>query len=162
MRYKSKITLPKLEKSFLATKIVLSATPIICYAYIAMKASMNGVNFQAILNSEPETTILLVNSMLNIYVAYLLHLAEKNLEKGKTSSAVMNMLLLLFTQLFSQNAFGFLMIAFVSHRSLSYYEISLKEIGKKITIKQFFFDAGGSFIVVLLNCITLFATIRLM
>ena len=162
MRYKSKMTLPKLKKCFLAAKIVLSAAPVICYAYIVMKASMNGVDLQTILYGEPATTILLVNAMLNIYVAYLLHLAENNLEKGKTSSAVTNLILLLFTQLFSRNVFGFMMLAFVSHQSFAYYGISLKETRKNITVKQFFFDAGGSCIVLLLTCITLFATIRLM
>lgn len=162
MRYKREIKLPQLEKSFLVAKVVLAIAPIICYLYITIKASANSVSFQKILYGEMETTILLINSMLNIYVAYLLHLAQRNLEKGKEFSSVMNGSFLILSQLLSRNMFGFVMLVFVSHQSLSYYKISLKEVKKTFTVKQLFFDAGGSIFVCLINCITLYATIQIM
>lgn len=162
MGYKGKTTLTELKRIFFVAKAVMIAAPVICLLYVSMKASMNGVTVSVILNNEAGTTILLVNSLLNIYVTYLLHLAQNNLAQGKQLSAVTNMLILLFTQLLSRNIFGFFMLAFVSQRSFSFYEISIKETVKNITLKQLLFNAGGSLIIVFLNCITLFATIKIM
>lgn len=151
-----------MQKKFFMAKALLMATPIFSYIYITMKASMNGIYMQELLSQDPATTIILVNSMLNAYGAYLLHLAENNFEKAKTKSAVINIGLLTISQALSRNVFCFIVLLFVAVRAIRFYGIFVKDTLRSITVKQFFYDGGGSLIIVLLNTLMLYATIKLM
>lgn len=151
-----------LHRYFFIAKAFLMATPVLCYTYITLKASMNGCNIQELLNQEPATTILLVNSMLNAYASYLLHLAQKNVSGRNTYSAVLNIGLLMLSQMLIRNIFGLLVLLVVAKKSIQYYKISLKKTLRQTTVKQFLYDGGGSLIIVFLNALMLYATIKLM
>ena len=151
-----------LQRYFFIAKAFLMVTPVLFYSYITIKASMNGGNIQELLNKEPETTILLVNSMLNAYAAYLLHLAQNNLSGRNVCSAVINIGMLILSQALSRNVFGVVLILFVAVKAIRYYKISLKDTLRRITVKQFLYDGGGSLLIVLLNALMLYATLKLM
>ena len=151
-----------LQRYFFIVKAFLMATPVIFYSYMQIKASANGCNIQDLLTREPETTIMLVNSMLNAYAAYILHLAQKNISGRNVYSAVINIGMLMLSQALSRNIFGFLLLLFVATKSIRYYKISLKDTFRQGTVKQFLYDGGGSLIIVLLNALMLYATIKLM
>ena len=151
-----------LQRYFFIAKAFLMATPVLFYSYITLRASMNGCNIQELLNREPETTIILVNSMLNAYAAYILHLAQKNISGRNVYSAVINIGMLMLSQALSRNVFGFLLLLFVAAKAIRYYKISLKDTFRHGTVKQFLYDGGGSLIIVLLNALMLYAAIKLM
>ena len=157
-----KVSEKTIQKYFFVAKAFLMATPVLFYSYITIKASMNGGNIQELLNKEPATTILLVNSMLNAYAAYLLHLAEKNISSRNVCSAIINIGMLILSQLLSRNVFGFLMLLFLAMQAIRFYKISIKDTLRQLTVKQFLYDGGGSLIIVLLNALMLYATLKLM
>ena len=160
--FDNKTTESTLQRYFFIAKAFLMVTPVLFYSYITVKASMNGYGIQELLNKEPQTTIILVNSMLNAYAAYLLHLAQKNISGHNVFSAVINIGMLMLSQALARNVFGLLLLLFVFIKAIRYYNLSIKSTLRKITVKQFLFDGGGSLIIVLLNALMLFATIKLM
>lgn len=160
--FENKVSENTVQRYFFIAKAFLMATPVLCYSYITLKASMNGCNIQELLNKEPATTIMLVNSMLNAYASYLLHLAQKNVSGRNTYSAVVNIGLLMLSQALARNVFGVLLILVVARKAIQYYKIALKDTLRKTTVKQFLYDGGGSLIIVFLNALMLYAAIKLM
>ncbi|MBR5583695.1 MAG: hypothetical protein IKW21_04120, partial [Lachnospiraceae bacterium] len=73
-----------------------------------------------------------------------------------------NIGMLMLSQALSRNVFGFLLLLFVAAKAIRYYKISLKDTFRQGTVKQFLYDGGGSLIIVLLNALMLYATIKLM
>lgn len=154
--------LQRLNRYFMITKVFLAITPLICYLYISLKASMNAMTFQEILVKDPTITIVFLIAMLNPYIAYLVGLIQNNLTKGNTKFAIINMALLLVAQAITMNAFYFTMLLYVFYRAVRYYKIQVFPTIKSSTIKQTLYNGGGSLLVMLISCISLFATIRLM
>ena len=76
------LKLKKLNRYFMITKVFLALTPLICYLYISLKASMNAMSFQEVLSQDPSITVIFLIAMLNPYIAYLVQLIQKNLIKG--------------------------------------------------------------------------------
>lgn len=154
--------LKKLNRYFAIAKVFLAVTPLICYLYISLQGLMMNLSFQEVLVLNPSMTIVFLIAMINPYIAYLVQLIQKNLEKGNTRFACMNMALLLLAELLTMNAFYFIMLIYVFYRAIQYYNIPVVLTLKNSTIKQTLFDGGGSLLVMLVSCISLFATIRLM
>ena len=161
-RKKEDKQLKKLNRYFIITKVFLAITPLICYLYVSLKAMLNSITFQEVLVKDPSMTIVFLIAMLNPYIAYLVQLIQKNLTKGNTQFAVINMGLLLVAEALTLNLFYFMMLLFVFYRAINYYNIQVFPTIKTSTIKQFFYNGGGSMLVMLVSCISLFATIRLM
>ena len=162
-RKKTKKTeLQKLNRYFLITKAFLAITPLICYLYVSLIASMNAMTFQEVLSQNPSVTVLFLIAMMNPYVAYLVQLIQKYLEKGNHQFVVMNMFLLLVAEAITMNVFYMMMLLYTFYRAIKYYDIQVVNTFQSSTIKQAFYDGGGSLLVMLISCISLFATIRLM
>ena len=156
------LKLKKLNRYFMITKVFLALTPLICYLYISLKASMNAMSFQEVLSQDPSITVIFLIAMLNPYIAYLVQLIQKNLIKGNIKFAIINMALLLIAQALTMNLFYFTMLLYVFYRAIQYYDIPVLKSIKSSTIKQALYNGGGSLLVMLISCISLFATIRLM
>ena len=153
---KKDLKIKKLNRYFMITKVFLALTPLICYLYISLKASMNAMSFQEVLSQDPSITVIFLIAMLNPYIAYLVQLIQKNLIKGNIKFAIINMALLLIAQALTMNLF------YVFYRAIQYYDIPVLKSIKSSTIKQALYNGGGSLLVMLISCISLFATIRLM
>ena len=119
------------------------------------------MSFQETLTTYPQITIIFLIAMINPYVAYIVKLIQKNLKEGNIKFAVMNMILLLLGEIFMMNPFYFMMLLYVFYRAIHYYNVPVLNTLKKATIKQTIFDGGGSLFVMLISCISLFATIKL-
>lgn len=156
------IKLQKLNRYFMITKVFLVVTPLICYLYISLKASMNTMSFQEVLNKDASIAVIFLIAMLNPYIAYLVQLIQKNLTKGNIKFAIVNMVLLLTAQALTMNLFYFIMLLYVFYRAVQFYDIQVFKVIKSSTIKQVLYHGGGSLLVILISCISLFATIRLM
>jgi phosphoglycerol transferase MdoB-like AlkP superfamily enzyme len=154
--------LQKMNRYFMIAKVFLAMTPLICYLYVSLKASMNGITFQQLLSQDPSTTVVFLIAMINPYIAYLVQLIQKNLIKGNTKFVCINMILLLVAQMLTMNLFYLMMLLYVFYRAIKYYNIPVLVTLKNSTIKQSFVNGGGSMLVMLVSCISLFATIRLM
>ncbi|MEG0453027.1 MAG: hypothetical protein RR558_08180 [Coprobacillus sp.] len=161
-KHKENKALKRLNRNFLIAKAFLSITPILCYLYVSLKASMNAITFQEVLVKDPSTTIIFLIAMLNPYIAYLVHLIQNKLADKDYKFACMNMALLLIAQALTLNAFYFMVLAYVFYCAVKYYDIHILSIIKTVSVKQTFLFGGGSFIVILMSSISLFATIRLM
>lgn len=151
-----------LQRMFLITKGFLLCTPIICYFYITMTGWMQQTSFQEVLSQHPSMSVLFLISMLNPYIAYLLHLMQKKLQEGKESFVCINMVLLLIAQLLTMNVFYFVMLLYVFYKACDYYQIHIGDSLKKLTFTTSFVQGGGSMLIVMLSSICLFATIQLM
>ena len=147
----------KMDRYFNIVKVFLAITPIICYVYVTLRGMMLGVGFQEVIAKEANITILFLISMLNPYIAYLLHLMEKKLKEQN-----FNMAALLIAQALTMNLFYFLMLAFLFYKAVNYYQVPLKKSMHELTLKNSFLYGGGSFLIVALSSVCLFATIRLM
>lgn len=152
----------KMDRYFNIVKVFLAITPIICYVYVTLRGMMLGVGFQEVIAKEANITILFLISMLNPYIAYLLHLMEKKLKEQNFSFAVIHMAALLIAQALTMNLFYFLMLAFLFYKAVNYYQVPLKKSMHELTLKNSFLYGGGSFLIVALSSVCLFATIRLM
>lgn len=151
-----------MNRYFLITKVFLAITPLICYFYVSLLAMGMNITFQETLVQDPNVTIIFLIAMVNPYVAYLIHLVQKKLEAGDHTYAAINMILLLIAQVLTMNVFYFVMLVYVFYHAVKYYHIDIKSVWKSTTIKQSFFCGGGSFFVMMISSICLFATIRLL
>lgn len=152
----------QMNRYFLITKIFLSITPLICYFYVSMQAMGLKLSFQETLIQDPNITIIFLIAMVNPYIAYLIHLIQKKLAAGEPKFAVINMILLLIAEILTMNVFYFCMLVYVFYKAIKYYRVDVKSAGRSITLKQSFYCGGGSFLVIMISSICLFATIRLM
>lgn len=153
--------LKKLNRYFVITKVFLAITPVICYLYIALRGMMINLSFQDVLQNEPSIAVIFLIAMINPYIAYIIHLIEKHLETGDIKFACINMGLLLIAEILTLNVFYFVMLLYVFYRAIQFYDIEILKTLKKATIKQMLFCGGGSMLVMLISCISLFSTIKL-
>ena len=153
--------LKKLNRYFVITKVFLTITPVICYLYIALRGMMINLSFQDVLQNEPSIAVIFLIAMINPYIAYIIHLMQKHLEQGDVKFACINMGLLLIAEILTLNVFYFVMLLYVFYRAIQFYDIEILKTLKKATIKQTFFCGGGSMLVMLISCISLFSTIKL-
>lgn len=152
----------RMNRMFMVTKVFLAITPIICYFYVSMKAMMNGMGFQDILETDPNLTIVFLIAMLNPYVAYLTHLLQKKLKENQHGYALINMVFLLIATMLTMNVFYFMMLAYVFYKAIRYYQVDVKKTMHSLNVKNAFYCGGGSFFVMMISSVCLFATIRLM
>ena len=152
----------KMNRYFNVVKVFLAITPVICYLYVNLRGMMLGVGFKEVITQDANVAILFLISMLNPYIAYLLHLMENKLKEQNFSFAIINMVALLVAQALTMNLFYFLMLAFLFFKAINYYGIDVKASLHELTFKNSFLYGGGSFLIVALSSVCLFATIRLM
>ena len=152
----------RMNRYFLVTKVFLAMTPIICYFYVSMSAMMQSVDFKSILETQPSLAVIFLIAMINPYIAYLVHLIQKKLNQGDTRFAIINMGLLLIAQALTLNVFYFMMLLYVFYKAVCVYHIQVKASITSAGFKQFVYNGGGSFFVIMISSVCLFATIRLM
>lgn len=116
---------------------------------------------QYILEHEPSITVIFLIAMVNPYIDYIIHLMQKHLEQRNMKFACINMGLLLIAEMLMMNVFYFVMLLYVFYRAVQFYDIQIFKTLKMATIKQMFFCGGGSMLVMLISCISLFSTIKL-
>lgn len=151
-----------MNRTFLIAKVFLAITPIIAYCYISMIGTMKGISFQEVLVQEANITIVFLIAMLNPYIAYLISLIQKKLEAKDDTFAMINMLLLMIAQALTMNVFYLVMLFYVFYKAIHYYHVDIRSTFTSMNLKQGLWCGGGSFLVMMVSSLCLFATIRLM
>lgn len=150
-----------MKRMFLIAKVFLCMTPIIAYAYVSLQAMMQQLVFQDMLQASPNLAIVFLIAMINPYIAYLLHLMEKKLVNNEQGFVLINMLLLLLSQVLTMNAFYFMMLAYVFYKAYRFYDLDSSEILSCLHPKTLFYQGGGSLMIVMLSSICLYATMQM-
>lgn len=151
----------RMKRMFLIAKVFLCMTPIIAYVYVSLQAMMLQVSLQDCMQTSPNLAIVFLIAMMNPYIAYLLYLMEKKLEKGEQTFALINMLLLLITQLLTMNVFYFMMLAYVFYKAYCFYSLDFSKLTSYLHLKTLFYQGGGSMLMVMLSSICFYATMQI-
>lgn len=150
-----------MKRIFLIAKVFLCMTPIIAYAYVSLQAMMQQLVFQEMLQTSPNLVIVFLIAMINPYIAYLLHLMEKKLVNNEQGFVLINMLLLLLSQILTMNAFYFMMLAYVFYKAYRFYGLDIAKVLSCLHPKTLFYQGGGSLMIVMLSSICLYATMQI-
>lgn len=161
-KYKKQQAEQKLQRYLTITKVFLAITPVIGYLYIFLRASMLSITFQEILQTMPSVTIIFLITMVNAYVAYLLHLVQQKLRQGDLLYACINMVFLIIAQIVIRNYLFVSMFAWIFYVMIKTYHIDGKQMFKDNSLKKTMVYGGGSLMVLVFSSISLFATLRLM
>lgn len=163
MKHRKKQTqLDKCNRMVTIAKAFLIATPLIAYLYVSMIASNLQLSFQEVLVEQPNITIIFLIAMIHPYVAYLLHLMQKKLAQGDVAFAKINMVFLLIAQALTMNVFYFIMLLYVFYQMIRTYQIEIDLHHSIYPIKLVFYHGGGSFFVIMISTICLFASLQVM
>lgn len=157
-----KVNTVKLDRYYLITRGFLMVTPLIAYIYLTIMSLMHSTTIKQLINQTPSLAVIFLASMLNPYISYLLGLIQKNFKAGKKTFACMNLCLLVISEAMTMNTLYFMMIAYLMYMTLKTYDIKMTKTLKDMTIKQMFYEGGGSFIVLAISMICLFTNIKLM
>ncbi len=150
-----------LNRYFVMVKIALVMAPILGYFYITSMAAMMQISLQEVLEINPSLTIMLITTMVNPYIAYLVDISQKKLENEEASFAILNMTLLVLAQCLSQNLLYIFLLGLLFYKVTKIYKIDAVKELKLITIKQYFTLGGGSFIVIFIYMLCLFVSLQI-
>lgn len=151
----------KTARYFLVAKVLFGITPFVAYLYLTLQGSLMASSLQEMLASYPGLVVIFILAMVNPYISYLLSLIEKNLAKGNHKFALINMGLILVTQLASLNFFYLSLLVYVFYRAIKDYKIDLKAQLFRMPVAKVLRDGGGSLMVLAVNLLCLFATIKI-
>ncbi|MDD3027539.1 MAG: hypothetical protein PHI41_05790 [Erysipelotrichaceae bacterium] len=151
----------KTARYFLVAKVLFGITPFVAYLYLTLQGSLMASSLQGMLESYPGLVVIFILAMVNPYISYLLSLIEKNLAAGNHKFALINMGIILITQLASLNFFYLSLLVYVFYRAIKDYKLDLKSQLFRIPIVKVLHDGGGSLIVLAVNLLCLFTTIKI-
>lgn len=151
----------KTARNFMIAKILFGITPFVAYLYLTLQGSLMASSLQEVLESNPSLVVIFILAMINPYISYLLSLIEKKLAQGNYKFVLVNMGLILITQLVSLNFFYLSMLVYVFYRALKDYRVDLKEQFGKLCWNKVLYDGGGSLIVLAVNLLCLVTTIKI-
>lgn len=154
--------LKKLDRYFMVAKGFLLATPFLAYLYLSLMAGKEGLTLMDLLTTNPNMTIVLLISMINPYIAYLLQLSQAKLQQNNCRFVVINFVLLIIAQALTMNTFYLVMLAYLFYVVIKTYDLNVKTALKENNLKTLFSFGGGSMLVMAVSAICLFATIKLM
>ncbi len=143
----------KLNKYFLIAKSIFILSPILGYSYIVTTASLMQLSFEEVLASDPSLTILLILTMINPYIFFLLNLVQQKLETDELDFVAINITILLLSQVLTNNLFYVMLISVLFYKIASMYNINFLEIIKKLSVKQHLVLGGGSYIVLFITLV---------
>ncbi len=149
------------DKWFTAAKILLSISPFICLAYLQAAVTGSELQFNALLQQNPELTVTFLASMTGPFVAYLMNFVQKHLYDGDAAYAMTNLTLMMVAEAMLSNTFYFIMLIV-----LIYFVFSMTGIHPITAIGQkwhdhFWRDISGSIVLLLLSAFCMFVSIRL-
>ncbi len=152
----------KTARYFMVAKILFGITPFVAYLYLSLQGSLGASSIQEILESNPGMAVIFIMAMVNPYISYLLSLIEKNLDKGNFKFAFINMVLILITQLASLNFFYLSLLGYVFYRAIRDYRLDVKGQLLKLSLPKVLHVGGGSLMVLAVNLLCMFVTIKIM
>ena len=156
---KNEIT--SLNKFYNLAKLLLMLTPFISFIYLTMEATSIGISMQELIQQDSNFTILLLVSMINPFIAYLLVYIQKKIEDNDVSYAITNLVMFMIAEVLLQNTLYIILFGVILYKTSKVYNISVKDSFKEKLKDKFLMNISGSLVVIGLACICLFATIRI-
>ncbi|MEE0932434.1 MAG: hypothetical protein U0L64_05345 [Clostridium sp.] len=156
---KNEIT--SLNKFYNLAKLLLMLTPFISFIYLTMEATSIGISMQELIQQDSNFTILLLVSMINPFIAYLLVFIQKKIEDNDVSYAITNLVMFMIAEVLLQNTLYIILFGVILYKTSKVYNISVKDSFKEKLKDKFLMNISGSLVVIGLACICLFATIRI-
>ena len=156
---KNEIT--SLNKFYNLAKLLLMLTPFISFIYLTMEATSIGISIQELIQQDSNFTILLLVSMINPFIAYLLVFIQKKIEDNDVSYAITNLVMFMIAEVLLQNTLYIILFGVILYKTSKVYNISVKDSFKEKLKDKFLMNISGSLVVIGLACICLFATIRI-
>lgn len=150
-----------LDKYYNISKILLTVTPFLYIMYLSIGAAKTGVSIPQIIQENPKNMILFLISMINPFIAYLLIFMHRKIESGDIAYSVVNLAVLIVSEILLENAWFIILLGFLLIRTLKTYDISFKECFKSKWNKSFLGTISGGIVVLTLASICLFATLRI-
>ncbi|MGN0409074.1 MAG: hypothetical protein ACI4E3_01565 [Candidatus Fimousia sp.] len=150
-----------LDRYYNIAKVLLALSPFAGLAYIAMSASQAGGDFAAAISQNPRFTVLFLVCMINPFIAYLLIFMHRKLKEGDISYAIINLVLLIIAEGMLQNLLYMILIGFLLFKTVRIYDSSIRESFALKKKEKLLSTISGSFVVLVLAGICLFAQIRI-
>ena len=156
---KNEIT--SLNKFYNLAKLLLMLTPFISFIYLTMEATSIGISMQELIQQDSNFTILFLVSMINPFIAYLLVFIQKKIEDNDVSYAITNLVMFMIAEVLLQNTLYIILFGVILYKTSKVYNISVKDSFKEKLKDKFLMNISGSLVVIGLDCICLFASIRI-
>ena len=157
----NKYEITSLNKFYNLAKLLLMLTPFISFIYLTMEATSIGISMQELIQQDSNFTILLLVSMINPFIAYLLVFIQKKIEDNDVSYAITNLVMFMIAEVLLQNTLYIILFGVILYKTSKVYNISVKDSFKEKLKDKFLMNISGSLVVIGLACICLFATIRI-
>ena len=154
--------LQRLNKWYMMAQIFFLATPVICYAYLSLQLSGNTYTLQELMRVNPTITITFLIAMINPIIAYQIHIIKKHLHKNEYAYVYINLLLLMMAQLLLENLFFTGILVFLVFKTVRIHQVSLKDTLKNLPFLTGIKYGVGSFAVIALSGLCLFANLQIM
>ena len=149
------------NKYYNIAKILLTITPFLYMIYLSMDTSKFGESIPQLIQENPKVTVMFLISMINPFIAYLLIFMHKKIEDGDIAYAVVNLAVLIISEIMLQNIFYISLLGFLLIKTLKTYNVSFKECFIEKLDRRFLGTISGGIVVLILSGICLFATIRI-
>ncbi|AQS11907.1 hypothetical protein CLOBY_40650 [Clostridium saccharobutylicum] len=149
------------NKYYNIAKILFTITPFLYMIYLSMGTTKFGESIPQLIQENPKITVMFLISMINLFIAYLLIFMHKKIEDGDIAYAVVNLAVLIISEIMLQNIFYISLLGFLIIKTLKTYNVSFKECFIEKLDRKFLGTISGGIVVLILSGICLFATIRI-
>ncbi|WP_250278398.1 hypothetical protein [[Clostridium] colinum] len=119
------------------------------------------IPFYEAIQTNPVITIMFLIAMTNPFIAYMLSIIEQRLKLGDIKYVVLNLLLLILSQILFQNIWYILILSFMLYKIIKTYNINILDACKLKNNNKIFSLIYGSIAINILACICFFANIKI-
>ncbi len=150
-----------LNKYFIITKILFLISPFLYFIYFYMIYKNTNISFYEAIKTNPVITIMFLIAMTNPFIAYLLSIIEEKMKIGDISYAVLNLLLLILSQILFQNIWYILILSLILYKVIKTYNVNILDSLKEKIKNKILLEISGSIAINILACICFFASMRI-
>lgn len=154
--------LQRLNKWYTVAQGFFLATPVICYAYLTLQLSDSAYTLQTLMSENPSIAITFLIAMINPMIAYQIRIIKKHLNSSEYGYVYINLLLLIMAQLLLENLFFAGILVFLVFKTVRIHQVSLKDTLGNLPFLTGMKYGVGSFAVIALSGLCLFANLQIM
>ena len=150
-----------INKYYNIAKILLAISPCMSLMYLSMESAKLGISLPEVIGQDPKQTVMFLVSMINPFIAYLLIFIQKKIESNDVEYAIVNLVMFMVAEILLMNLLYVILFGVILYKTLTSYNVTIKDSFKEKLGKGFFMTVSGSLVVIFLAGICLFATIRI-
>ena len=151
------------DRIFTIMRGLLILSPFVALGYLTVDSARAGgvADWQTIIGSNPNNTVMFIVAMMNPFIAYLLGFVKDHLNMGDYDYGMLNLILMVVAEVMLQNFIYALGIAFLTNKCSKVYQAPIKGCLKRKIGNHLFRDISGSIVVLALAGLCMFAMLRL-